>query len=205
MLSAYDVCRLFSHFSCFGDSEYNGCTDASTAKATWKTYLEGFETKHFASPPWQIFHQGDLSAEYKDYSENFLFAHGKVAFMSINLLSDSLYDANNQTQQLVANLDWIDTAYNYFRKQVKTIVIFAHDVPMTYHQAFFTELFARMQYTYTDMNFVYVHRAENNGGLSAKYNGIKNLDAVGILGSLWPPLRLVVADGRVKSIDSQWS
>jgi hypothetical protein len=182
----FAICVLFS--------DVNNCLDQTKAVKLWQQYLVGFETKHWESPPWEIFRQGNLSKDYRDYLQNFLFVHGQAAFVAIDLAGGETEDRMAATR-LQANLVWVETAYKFVKDKVDTIFIFAHDAPPgsnKNNQDFYKELFDVIKQQYSDMNFVLVHHSDSGQGFSEKYNGVDNLDVASVLGSTWPPLRMTL-------------
>lgn len=167
----------------------------------------GYETKNWNSPSWEIFRQGDLSKDYKNYHENFLFAHGLAAFVAIDLVGGSNEERKVSTR-LQANLVWVETAYKYYRNKVDTIFILAHDGPPgsnSNNQDFYNDLFDDIEQQYSDMNFVLIHSTDSRQGLSEQYNSIENLDVASVAGPAWPPLRMIVdfsKNARTVSIQS---
>jgi hypothetical protein len=177
----------------------------------WKEYLLGFETRHWASPSWDIVRQGGGSGEDETYRENFRFAQGPAAFVSINLGNGDVNIFSELQPRLEANLVWIDAAYNFYRDSpiVSTIFILADDGPpgSLSNKSFFQDLLGRIGSNYTDIDFVYVHRGASEWGQTEAYQGIKNLDVIEVLGPIWPPLRMTVsfeADKRIIKLDDSW-
>jgi hypothetical protein len=174
--------------------DYNDCPTPDTALTLWKSYLLDYETKFWDMPPWEIMREGDTNATYQEFSENFLFAHGQAAFVSIDLVNGDFFDAVEYQRRQEADLAWVDTAYEYYGKVVSTIVIFAHDGPpgVSQNAQFYIDLFSRIKNTYSDMDFVLVYRGESSFGLTEKYQGMQNLDVISVLGPIWPPLRMTI-------------
>lgn len=176
----------------------------------WKDYLLDYETKHWELPPWEIIRQGDSSVAYQAYSENFLFTYGQAAFVSINLGSGEVYSETESQQRHDANLVWIDSAYDFYSKQVSTIFILADDGPpgVSQNTQFYVELLALIESDYKDVEFVLVHRGSSSWGYTEKYGGINNLDVVEVLGPIWPPLRMTVDFGQTKpriTLEDSWN
>lgn len=185
--------NLFS-FDFLRSQDANNCPNQDQANKLWQKNLVGFETKYWENPTWEIYRQGDLSKDYKNYDENFLFAHKQAAFAAIDLVGGQNEEKNVETR-LQANLVWVETAYKYYRNKVNTIFIFANDAPPgsnQNNQDFYNDLFDDIQQLYSDMNFVLVHGSDSSQGFAENYNGIDNLDVASVRDQAWPPLRMTV-------------
>lgn len=187
--------KAHRHFVlCFKDS--NGCSDPTAALALWKKYFLQYESKFWQPPPWKIVRQGDTSPEFKDFSENFLFAYGQAAFVSIDVVNGAVNNATNVQLRQQANTAWIKSAYELCSKTaVSTIFILANDGPpgVPSNSQFYMDLLAKIKTDYADKDFVLVYRGRTpSWGLVEQYEGIPNLDVVSVLGPILPPLRMTV-------------
>ena len=185
------------------------CKNGKKSKKLYDEYLLDFETKHWAEPPWEVFRQGDTNEAYKDFSENFLFTYAGGVFMSINpLMSGDEQKAEEEILRMEANLEWIDFAYNFYRKESKSIFLFTHEAPNQANQLFFLELYNKLENDWRNMEFILVHHTDSGGGaIEKKYNGIKNLSVLAIQGTLWPPLQMTIDFEKGKpriELDQDW-
>lgn len=190
----------------FFSIEYNDCPDPETAKSLWNQYLVGFETKAWDPAPWQVFRQAtSYPGEYSEFQENFLFFHDRALYMSLSLVNGRVHDKEEFARRQAANLDWVETGFDYYREHVNTIFLFVHDAPpgVEANEEFFHDLLDLIRHDFRRVKFVLVHR-DIQWGVEEKFDNIRNLDVVSIVGPILPPLRLRVEDGYPVALDDNW-
>jgi len=199
-------------------AETINCKNENKAVETWRSEFVNFEQQHWGQLPWDVFRQGELSSEYSNYNENFMFSYAGAVFMSINMRTDAddafaadgIESVETVQQKVAANLEWINIAYNEFRqeKEVKTIFLFTHDASSDANTLFFVEFSYLLEDVYKDMDFILVYHSENGSvGIDEKSLGLKNLSLLGVEGTVWPPLRMTLEfeGGRVNmELDQNW-
>lgn len=178
-----------------------------TGLTNWKKYFLNFY-KHWSSPPWQVSRQGDMSDEYRQFSENYLFVHNQAAYITLNLVSGLVHDEAEFAFRIQANLDWIRLAYTFYKDSVQTIMIFVHSNVRTglpANMEFFDALYEAIDKEYDDgVRFIVAHRGSGRWSLQQNYEGVKNLDVINVPAGMVPPLKLVIQDGQPIDLQSNW-
>lgn len=191
-----------------GDNEFNDCPNPTRSLQLWKNTFVGYETQHWQPPPWAILRQGELSREYSEYTENWVFQHGEIVFLTVNLVGSRVHNQAEFDSRLEANLAWIDFTYDFFKQSSSVIVVFAHAGPDNgnpSNQEFFDELLIAIEDDYTDMQFVFVSRGASKMETKKRYDGISNLYTVSVPGPLFPPMKMIFSDGEPEVVEVDWT
>lgn len=191
-----------------GDNEFNDCSSPSDALETWKNTFIDYETQYWQPPPWTVLRQGELSAMYSDYTENLVFEHGQIVFLTINLVGSRVHNEQEFDSRLEANLAWIEFSYDFYKDSANMMVIFAHSGPDNgnpSNQDFYNDLLTAIEDDYENMQFVLISRGSNKWGIKKKHDGISNLYSVSVPGPLFPPMKMVFGDDEPKVVEVDWT
>ena len=103
-----------------GDNEYNDCPDPNQAWTYWDFYLMRLE--EYWSQSFNVMRQSTRE-------ENFAFVHEGVLFIGINLVGGTMHDANEWSQRMTDNANWVNENFTNFGNQVTSALVFAHAFP----------------------------------------------------------------------------
>jgi len=160
------------------------CSDEEEALLNWRQTLVGYESAYWDPPAWEIERQ-------QDYPENIAFRKDEILFVGINLVAGNVHDQDEWEERQDDDLDWIERQYYEYEGEARVMVIFAHAAPSNpQNEDFFDTLLDLIEWEYTNMHFVFVHRnsATETSGYRPRYDGIDNLDVITVMGSIWPPM-----------------
>lgn len=100
-----------------GDNEWNDCSDTELAWTRWESHLMRLE-EHWSH---------GLTVLRQDVrEENFAFVRSGVLFIGINLVGGTVHDANEWSQRMTDNANWVNENFSRFGDQVNSATIFAH-------------------------------------------------------------------------------
>jgi hypothetical protein len=103
-----------------GDNEWNDCSNPTQAWSYWDTHLMRLEENWSTS--FTVLRQSVRE-------ENFAFMHSGVLFIGINLVGGSVHDANEWSQRMTDNANWVNQNFNNFTSQATSAVVFGHAFP----------------------------------------------------------------------------
>ncbi len=103
-----------------GDNEWNECPNPDQAWTHWDANLMRLEENW--SSDFTVRRQAARE-------ENFAFVHEGVLFVGINLVGGIVHDANEWSQRMTDDANWVNENFNTFRNQVTSAVVFAHAFP----------------------------------------------------------------------------
>ena len=182
-----------------GDNELNDCADFEQAQQEWDATLLDYERQFWPNPSWEIYRDDD-----RGLPENYVFEVNGVVFCGLHLVGGRVRDTAEWNTRLDENLAWIAENYEWYRRRRSNVmVLVVHAAPdveseqpdvVLNQQGFFNPLFERIQTSYTDMQFVLVHRnfVTQTWDYQDNYRDIPNLSLVTVEGSSWPPMKIQI-------------
>ena len=182
-----------------GDNEYNDCPNPPIAFGYWQAYLLRYEERFWPATAFTVNRQIPL------YAENFAFVTRRILFIGINLVGSAIHDAQEWSDRLNANQQWISRQMTRHNGAVDLAVLFAHSDPKVgSNVVFFDDLFSRVQNEYP-VRMLLVHRNVGAEVAFLENNHVPGLDILTVEGNIWPPLRLELTSQGIVSFDqSTW-
>jgi hypothetical protein len=173
-------------YFCVGDTETNQCEAPGTALDLWRDNLASFHDSFWQRPRWTFWDDN-----WSGFPETFVFEIDNVVVCGLHLTAGSVTTVDRRPVHEAA-LDWIDTNYDFYRRNARLFIILANaPVDDPTHADMFTTLWERMGQDYRALRFVYVQPGETAGQVR-NYRDLANLDVVTVARRTWPPLQLQV-------------
>ncbi|NLX97378.1 MAG: cadherin-like domain-containing protein, partial [Rhodopirellula sp.] len=103
-----------------GDNEWNDSPDPDQAWSYWEDHLLRLEENWSSS--FTVLRQSVRE-------ENFAFVQSGVLFVGINLVGGSVHDADEWSQRMTDDANWVTENFNNFGSQITSAVVFGHAFP----------------------------------------------------------------------------
>ena len=205
------VSQLYAQSSCpvyfvAGHNETNGCSNPNDALDEWRDALVDYHQQFWPRPPWTFWDDN-----WAGYPDAWVFDTNRIALCGLHLTAGSETNTGRRPSTQ-ASLEWIETNYEFYRRNYRKMFILANAaVTDPVHAEFFATLFRRLREDYASMDFVWVQPAVGgNGTVSTPayeraYQGIANLDVISVVPSIWPPMRIqVFSNNDIVIEQDQW-
>jgi hypothetical protein len=135
-----------------------------------------YETQYWdTSPFWSV------SRQAPNHTENFSFFSNGIIFVGLNMVGGTVHDDQEWAERHVANLEWVDNAYNTYGTEARVMVVFAHAAPgRQKNDGFYDPFFGMVAEEYSDLRVVLIHRnlISQTAGINENYVSIPNLTVV---------------------------